>query len=115
MLGVYVDEFERPEKGGFILEGGGAGPIELGMSTEPGTGKPYVAFMEKAKQYASCVTLIHDHNVGQIRWEDGQKHTVKSHTTLPEFESTTSAFTPVAFPALVRILVARVSVYTWAP
>ena len=74
MLGVYVDEFERPEKGGFILEGGGAGPIELGMSTEPGTGKPYVAFMEKAKQYASCVTLIHDHNVGQIRWEDGQKH-----------------------------------------
>ena len=68
MLGVYVDEFEHPDKGGFILEGGGAGPIELGMSTEPGTGQPYMDFMSKAKKYASCVTLIHDHSVGEVRW-----------------------------------------------
>ena len=73
MLGVYVDEFEHPDKGGFVLEGGGAGPIELGMSTEPGTGKPYLDFMSRAKNYASCVTLIHDHNVGQVSMVDGKK------------------------------------------
>ncbi|MBA54623.1 MAG: glucose-methanol-choline oxidoreductase [Pseudomonadales bacterium] len=73
MLGVYVDEFEHPDKGGFVLEGGGAGPIELGMSTEPGTGKSYLDFMSRAKNYASCVSLIHDHNVGQVSWVDGKK------------------------------------------
>lgn len=73
MLGVYMDEFEHPDKGGFVLEGGGAGPVELGMSTEPGTGKAYLDFMSKAKNYASCISLIHDHNVGQVSWVEGQK------------------------------------------
>lgn len=73
MLGVYVDEFEHPSKGGFVLEGGGAGPVELGMSTEPGTGAVYLDFMSRAKNYASCVTLIHDHNGGEVRWDDGRK------------------------------------------
>jgi len=56
MLGVYVDEFEHPDKGGFVLEGGGAGPLEIGMSTEPGTGLPYLDFMSRAKNYASCIS-----------------------------------------------------------
>lgn len=73
MLGVYVDEFEHPDKGGFVLEGGGAGPIELGMSTEPGTGKAYLDFMSRAKNYASCISLIHDHNVGRVSLVDGEK------------------------------------------
>lgn len=73
MLGVYLDEFEHPDKGGFVLEGGGAGPIEIGMSTEPGTGKAYLDFMSRAKNYASCISLIHDHNVGQVSWVDGKK------------------------------------------
>lgn len=73
MLGVYLDEFEHPDKGGFVLEGGGAGPIEIGMSTEPGTGKAYLDFMHNAKNYASCISLIHDHNVGEIRLENGEK------------------------------------------
>ncbi len=73
MLGVYVDEFEHPDKGGFVLEGGGAGPIELGMSTEPGTGAAYLDFMSRSKNYASCVSLIHDHNVGQVSLVDGKK------------------------------------------
>lgn len=73
MLGVYVDEFEHPAKGGFVLEGGGAGPIELGMSTEPGTGPAYLDFMSRAKNYASCISLIHDHNVGQVSLVDGKK------------------------------------------
>ena len=73
MLGVYVDEFEHPSKGGFVLEGGGAGPVELGMATEPGTGKPYLDFMSRSMNYASCVTLIHDHNVGRVHWDNGRK------------------------------------------
>ncbi|MAR93078.1 MAG: glucose-methanol-choline oxidoreductase [Pseudomonadales bacterium] len=73
MLGVYVDEFEHPDKGGFVLEGGGAGPVELGMATEPGTGAAYLDFMSRAKHYASCVSLIHDHNVGRVSLVDGQK------------------------------------------
>lgn len=73
MLGVYVDEFKHPDRGGFVLEGGGAGPVELGMSSEPGTGQPYIDFMLNARRYASCVTLIHDQNVGSVGWEDGRK------------------------------------------
>lgn len=73
LLGSYVDEFEHPDKGGFILEGGGAGPIEISMAAEPGTGKDYVAFMENAKSISSMVTLIHDRNVGTIDWDDGKK------------------------------------------
>ncbi len=42
MLGVYVDEFMHPDKGGFVLEDGGAGLVELTMTAEPGTGKPFM-------------------------------------------------------------------------
>lgn len=73
MLGNYVDEFEHPEKGGFVLEGGGAGPLELSAACDVGTGQNYVDFIANAKNYASCVSLIHDHNVGEVRLEDGKK------------------------------------------
>ena len=73
LLGVYVDEFMRPEKGGFILEAGGLGAAEMCLLCEPGTGKPYIEFMEDIRHYSGLVTLIHDHNVGEIRWEDGHK------------------------------------------
>ncbi|MDX1693919.1 MAG: GMC family oxidoreductase [Ketobacteraceae bacterium] len=73
MLGNYVNEFEHPEKGGFVLEGGGAGPLELSAACDVGTGKPYVDFIANARNYASCVTLIHDHNVGRVSLENGRK------------------------------------------
>lgn len=73
MLGNYVDEFEHPDKGGFVLEGGGAGPLELSAATEVGTGQPYIEFIQNARNLASCVSLIHDHNVGEVRLEDGKK------------------------------------------
>lgn len=73
MLGVYVDEFLHPDKGGFVLEDGGAGLAELSMTAEPGTGEPFMQFMKDAKYLGGLVTLIHDHNVGTIRWEDGRK------------------------------------------
>ena len=73
MLGSYVDEFEHPKKGGFVLEGGGAGPLEISASTDVGTGNDYADFIKSAKHLASCISLIHDHNVGEIRLEDGKK------------------------------------------
>lgn len=95
MLGVYVDEFEHPSKGGFVLEGGGAGPVELGMSTEPGTGAVYLDFMSRSKNYASCVTLIHDHNVGEVRWEDGRK-VIDYQIADSDFPAMTAAFKAAA-------------------
>ncbi|PKM21976.1 MAG: GMC family oxidoreductase, partial [Gammaproteobacteria bacterium HGW-Gammaproteobacteria-14] len=73
LLGVYVDEFLLPEKGGFVLEAGGLGAVEMCLLHEPGTGKPFLQFMEEARYKSGIVTLIHDHNVGQIRWEKGRK------------------------------------------
>ncbi len=73
LLGVYVDEFLTPEKGGFILEAGGLGAVEMCLVNEPGTGKPFLQFMEEARFNSGIVTLIHDHNVGEIRWEKGRK------------------------------------------
>ena len=95
MLGVYVDEFEHPGKGGFVLEGGGAGPVELGMSTEPGTGAVYLDFMSRAKNYASCVTLIHDHNVGQVRL-DGDRKVIDYNLADTDFPAMKAAFKAAA-------------------
>jgi choline dehydrogenase-like flavoprotein len=73
MLGTYVDEFMQPAMGGFILEGGGSGPIEMALSTEPGIGEDHFQYMSNIKQMASMVTLIHDHNVGSIELQNGKK------------------------------------------
>lgn len=73
MLGTYVDEYMEPSKGGFILEGGGSGPIEMALSTEPGIGSDHFKYMSKIRKMASMVTLIHDHNVGSIEISGGKK------------------------------------------
>lgn len=73
LLGVYVDEFMDPKKGGFILEAGGMGAVEMAMLTEPGTGAPFMRYMEDMKHNSGIVTLIHDHNVGEIQWDEGVK------------------------------------------
>jgi choline dehydrogenase-like flavoprotein len=70
LLGVYVDEYLAPEKGGFILEGGGAGPAEVSLFVDAGVGADYDAFMADMGHYAGMVTLIHDHNVGSVYLDD---------------------------------------------
>jgi len=101
MLGVYVDEYEHPDKGGFILEGGNAGPVEIGMAVEPGTGSVYVDFMSRSKNYASMVTLIHDHNVGEVKWEDGKKviHYDLSEEDFPAMKAAFKAAAKIYFAA----------------
>lgn len=69
LLGVYVDEWAHPDKGGFLLEAGGAGPVELSGVADPGTGKPYIDYMSRVGHLAGLVTLIHDRNVGDISQE----------------------------------------------
>lgn len=73
LLGVYVDEWAHPDKGGFILEAGGAGPVELSAVSQPGIGAPFMKYMANLKKHAGIVTLIHDHNVGEIQWHDDKK------------------------------------------
>lgn len=88
LLGVYVDEFLHPDKGGFVLEDGGAGLVELTMAAEPGTGKPFMDYMANAKYLAGLVTLIHDHNVGSIEW-DGERKKINyqlSNTDFPAMQ-----------------------------
>lgn len=74
MLGVHIDEWQHPSKGGFILEAGGAGPVELASVANPGLGKDYLKFMEELRYIAGLVTLIHDRNAGEIRWDGSQKN-----------------------------------------
>ena len=101
LLGSYIDEFEHPDKGGFILEGGGAGPVEISMAVELGTGEEYVKRMEKAKNICSMVTLIHDRNVGQIRW-DGDKKVIDydiAEEDFPAMKNSIKAAAKVFFAA----------------
>lgn len=69
LLGIHIDEWMHPDKGGFLLEVGGAGPAEISVFVDPGLGSDYDRFMKEAKHYSAMVTLIHDHNVGRV-WRD---------------------------------------------
>ena len=71
-LGVYVDEFSRDERGGFLLEGGGLEPGAIAHAV-PGAGADYEQRMRQAAQLAGMVTLIHDRSVGHIYRKDGNK------------------------------------------
>lgn len=71
LLGISVDEWMHPSKGGFLLEAGGAGPVELSGVTETGTGQAYMDYMARVGHLAGLVTLIHDHNHGVVSREGG--------------------------------------------
>jgi choline dehydrogenase-like flavoprotein len=71
-LGSYCDEFEPPEKGGFILEGGAAG-VDFIAALAPGFGRENLAVMKRFNQLAGMVSLIHDGNVGRVEWKKGKK------------------------------------------
>lgn len=70
---LYMDQNTLPEKGGYILLNAIQEPVEAGFSAEPGTGKPYVAYMSGYKNTIRLISLIHDKNVGEVRWKDGHK------------------------------------------
>lgn len=86
LLGVHIDEFMHPDKGGFILEDGGFGIVEMTMLAEPGTGEPFMEYMANARDLAGLVTLIHDHNVGTISW-DGERKQIDYQLSEADFPS----------------------------
>ena len=71
-LGVYVDEFDADERGGFLLEGGGIEPSIFAAGV-PGEGAILRDRMAAADGIASMVTLIHDQGVGRVYRKDGRK------------------------------------------
>ena len=70
---LYMDQNTLPEKGGYILLNAIQEPVEASFSAEPGTGKPYMAYMSGYKNTIRLISLIHDKNVGEVKWKDGHK------------------------------------------
>ena len=68
-----MDKHTLPEQGGYLLLNAIQEPVEASFQAEPGTGKPYVAYMSGYKNTIRLISLIHDKNVGEVRWENGQK------------------------------------------
>lgn len=119
LLGVHIDEWLHPDKGGFLLEVGGAGPAEISMFADPGIGEEYDRFMKEAKHYAGMVTLIHDHNVGRVyRDGDGVKR-IDYDVSALDFPAMKAAFKAAArihfaagaekvfLPTVARTVIAR--------
>jgi choline dehydrogenase-like flavoprotein len=73
---LYVDTHTLPEEGGYLLLDALQEPVEASFQAEPGTGKPYVAYMEKYRNTIRLITLIHDKNVGEVRLKDGVKEII---------------------------------------
>lgn len=71
---LYMDQNTLPDKGGYILLNAIQEPVEASFMAEPGTGKPYVAYMSGYANTIRLISLIHDQNVGQVSWKDGNKH-----------------------------------------
>lgn len=70
---LYMDKYTLPDDGGYILLNAIEQPVFAGSSQNPGTGKPYVQFMEKYRKSIRLITLIHDKNVGEVAYKDGIK------------------------------------------
>ncbi len=70
---LYVDQHTLPEEGGYLLLNAVQDPVEASFQVEPGTGRPYVAYMSKYRNTIRLITLIHDKNVGRVSLEAGHK------------------------------------------
>ncbi len=70
---LYVDEKTLPEDGGYILLNGIMDPVESTLNVERGSGKPFMEYVSDARDYVRFISLIHDRNHGEVRWEDGKK------------------------------------------
>jgi choline dehydrogenase-like flavoprotein len=70
---IYMDRNTLPDKGGYLLLNAIQEPVEAGFQAEPGTGKPYMAYMQGYRNTIRLISLIHDQNVGQVSWDNGHK------------------------------------------
>lgn len=72
-LTAHAGDLQNPLKGGYLIEAAMAGPVSTSSSVDGGIGRDFIEFMQNSKKLQSAVTLIHDHNVGRVYWDDGQK------------------------------------------
>ena len=70
---LYMDRHTLPEHGGFLLLNAIQDPVEAGFQAEPGTGAPYMAYMQGYQNTIRLISLIHDKNVGRVSWDKGAK------------------------------------------
>jgi choline dehydrogenase-like flavoprotein len=70
---LYMDRYTLPEAGGYLLLNAVQDPVEASIQVEPGTGKPYVAYMSQYRNTIRLISLIHDKNSGEVKWENGAK------------------------------------------
>ena len=70
---LYMDRDTLPEQGGYLLLNAIQEPVEASFQAEPGTGKPYMAYMQGYKNTLRLISLIHDKNVGEVRWTGRHK------------------------------------------
>ncbi|RTL54196.1 MAG: GMC family oxidoreductase [Rhodocyclaceae bacterium] len=106
---LYMDKYTLPEEGGYLLLNAVQDPVEASFQVEPGTGKPYVAYMSRYRNTIRLITLIHDKNVGEVVWKDGAKsinYTVDDH----DFEAMKKGLKTNA-----RILFASGAKKVWIP
>lgn len=75
---LYMDKHTLPEEGGYLLLNAVQDPVEASFQVEPGTGKPYMAYMSRYRNTIRLITLIHDKNVGEVTWKDGVKQIIYS-------------------------------------
>ncbi len=73
LCGVYSDEFDHEEKGGFLLEGGAGDPYLFAQGL-PGVGNELTELSKKINHMTSLLELVHDRNVGRVSLKDGEKH-----------------------------------------
>lgn len=72
-ISTYAGNVEDPKEGSYLLEAGFMGPLSMSTASDGGVGEEYVEFVQNSKKYLGAVTLIHDHNVGRVYWENGRK------------------------------------------
>ncbi|NRP57581.1 MULTISPECIES: FAD-dependent oxidoreductase [unclassified Marinobacterium] len=82
---LFVDTNTLPDKGGYILLNAVQEPVEASFQAEPGTGKPYMNYMERYRNTIRLITLIHDKNVGEVTIEKGYKE-IKYDVDNQDFE-----------------------------
>lgn len=70
---LFEDSHTLPEQGGWIQLNAVQEPVEASFMAEPGTGKPYVRYMQNYPNSTRLITLIHDKNVGEVTLENGYK------------------------------------------
>jgi choline dehydrogenase-like flavoprotein len=70
---LFMDRDTLPEAGGYLLLNAIQEPVEASFQANPGTGAPYMAYMGRYRDTIRLITLVHDKNVGRVRWENGVK------------------------------------------